>query len=449
MPNRDLRICLLGVTFKTRNLGVGALTAGTLRCIFHRFPQAKIFFLDYGKQSPDCSFESEGRRIPIQTVLMRFSVKFYLANNIVLLILMSLGLKLVPFAKLRRKLIAKNDCLRCIHQADMIGSMAGGDSFSDIYGLGRFLYVSLPQLLVLLMGKKLLLLPQTLGPFEGLLAKRIARYILKRAEVIYSRDQAGLTSARALVGGNHKAEKLRFCYDVGFVVDSVVPAHMDLSGLPVKQAQDSCIVGLNVSGLLFMGGYSRNNMFGLKTDYRELVYQIIELLIGEKNAVVMLVPHVFGGTEHPESDSVVCEKIYEALKAKYRRNLYFVRGNYDQSEIKHIIGLNEFFIGSRMHACIAALSQCIPAVAIAYSDKFAGVMRTVGMESFVADLRRLGKNEILTAVGLAYEQRGLVRRQLEHKMPEVKETVLDLFRCVDLPLATSDVSHSGGLSGVR
>ena len=38
-----------------------------------------------------------------------------------------------------------------------------------------------------------------------------------------------------------------------------------------------------------------------------------------------------------------------------------------------------------MHACIAALSQTVPAVAIAYSRKFLGVMETIGVEDIVVD----------------------------------------------------------------
>ena len=47
--------------------------------------------------------------------------------------------------------------------------------------------------------------------------------------------------------------------------------------------------------------------------------------------------------------------------------------------MKYLIGQCDFFVGSRMHSCIAAVSQCVPAVSIAYSDKFIGVMATLGL----------------------------------------------------------------------
>jgi len=65
-------------------------------------------------------------------------------------------------------------------------SIAGGDSFSDIYGLRRFIYVALPQILVLLLGKPLVLLPQTYGPLKGRCSRMIARFIFRRAALICS-----------------------------------------------------------------------------------------------------------------------------------------------------------------------------------------------------------------------------------------------------------------------
>ena len=141
----------------------------------------------------------------------------------------------------------------------------------------------------------------------------------------------------------------------------------------------------------------------------------------------MLVPHVFGTKEHIESDSAACELIYAELKPKYQNKLYRVRGNYDQGEIKYIIGLSDFFIGSRMHACIAALSQNIPAVAIAYSKKFIGVLKTINAESSVVDPRKLEINDILAVIDRAYDDRASLHRQLEQTIPGVKETVMQLF----------------------
>jgi polysaccharide pyruvyl transferase WcaK-like protein len=427
MEKNNPKICLLGASFGTSNMGVNALTAGTLKAFFERYPGGELFLLDYGKKRITYKFQMADGIVPVQLVNIRFSKKFYLKNNIAWLIAIALLVRSLPFRQIRKSVISSNYWLSRMAKADIVVSMAGGDSFSDIYGMGRLLYVSLPQLLALILGKKLVLLPQTIGPFNGTAAKMIARIILRRAAVIYSRDREGLGDTKDLIGAGYTDEKVRFCYDVGFVVDPVKPRGMDLDGLQEGGHRDLPVVGFNVSGLLFMGGYTQNNMFRLKIDYRQLVYDVIEQLIREKGAAVLLVPHVFGTKEHAESDSAVCELIYAELKQKYQSRLYLARGSYDQGEIKYIIGSCDFFIGSRMHACIAALSQNVPTVSIAYSRKFIGVMKTIGVAELVADPRKLEQGDILSVIDRVYDQRASFQKQLEQTMPGVKKAVLQLF----------------------
>jgi polysaccharide pyruvyl transferase WcaK-like protein len=386
-----------------------------------------VFLLDYAKESSVHTLLVEGRQVRVPLVNMRFSKRFYLPNNIARLLLVAVVLKLVPSKKLRERVIRKNACLRHIKEATIVASMAGGDSFSDIYGLGRLLYVALPQILVLLLGKPLLLLPQTIGPYRGRLSKIIAKHILRNAARVYTRDYRSLQEVEALLGRNRAPDKYTFCYDVGFALDPIAPSQPNVVGLPLAKQRRSSLIGLNISGLLFMGGYTRNNAFGLRFDYKDLVYSLIDFLISKKDAAVLLVPHVFGTQAGSESDSVVCEQVFATLQEKYKGRLGLARGPYNQNEIKYIIGQCDFFVGSRMHACIAAVSQHIPAVCIAYSEKFAGVMETVGVESMVADARRLNVNEILAMVGESFDRRAIIQQQLERKMPEIRRAVLSLF----------------------
>lgn len=422
-----MRLCIMGATFNTSNMGVSALTSGIIETILYQYPDAEIRLLDYGREPITYDYSFRGRVVPIRLINLRFSKRVFLKNNVALLLFLSMFIKVIPFKRWREKAYSWNEYLSSIQEADIFLSIAGGDSFSDIYGMGRLCYVSLPQLLVLLMGKKIVLLPQTLGPFKSSTARLLARFILKRAQVIYSRDYMGLKGLNELLGKRSEISKQRVCYDLGFVIDPVRPCELVIDGINIDEKNEQPIVGVNVSGLLFMGGYRRNNMFGLKCDYREIVYEVIRLILIEKNARVLLIPHVFGERENSESDAVVCEKLYQELRIQYEGQIASVVGPYNQSEIKYIIGKCDFFVGSRMHACIAALSQCIPAVAIAYSEKFIGVLRTIGMDSLVADPRIMNRADIRNAVAVAYDNRRLLHYQLSQTIPKVKDTIHNLM----------------------
>jgi colanic acid/amylovoran biosynthesis protein len=421
------RIGLLGASLATSNLGVNALAVGAVRTLLHRHAESKVFLLDYGEAPSEHTLRIDGRQVSIPLVNLRFSKKLYLPNNIGRLLLEMLLLKLIPSQRLRGRLAAKNPWLRRVWETDLFGSLAAGDSFSDIYGLPRLLYVALPQILVLLAGKRLIMLPQTIGPFHRQVSKAIAKYILTRAERVYSRDYRGLITARELIGRNLPDGRIALCQDLGFVLEPDAPAQLAIEGFTDTHSGEHPLVGLNLSGLLAMGGYTKTNMFALKVDYRELVTRLIDFLIHEKRANVLLIPHVFGTGPHAESDAAVCKTFYEQLHSRYPGRIGLVRGIYNEREIKHVIGRCDFFIGSRMHACIAALSQNVPALAIAYSDKFIGVMETIGLESLVADPRHMYEKEIINRVAELYDQRNDIRKELERRIPRIQERVLTLF----------------------
>lgn len=410
-------------------MGVSALAAGAIRCALSTYPQATVFFLDYGRKSTVRTLQVEGKRASVRLVNLRFSKRLYLPNNIALLIMIAALLRIIPSRRMRDWLAARNRCLREICRADVLASVAGGDSFSDIYGLGRFVYISLPQILVILLGKRLILLPQTYGPFNGKISRALAKYIVGCAERVYARDYRGL---RELSGRGTPSTNAAFCYDMAFGLEPTPPPEVNVAGLSIGSERKSGLVGLNVSGLLFMAAYTHNNAFSLRSDYQGLVHDLIDFLISKKGAEVLLIPHVFGNEAGSESDVPACERVFSDLGERYSGRLGVVRGSYDQSEIKYVIGLCDFFIGSRMHACIAAVSQHIPAVSVAYSDKFLGVMETIGICSLTADARKLGRDEILKAVDQAYENRRMIAAELEARMPQVKASVLNLFHDVQL-----------------
>jgi colanic acid/amylovoran biosynthesis protein len=425
------KILLLGATFNTGNMGVGALAAGALTVLKKQYPTADIFFLDYGKEAIISKLDIEGKTVSVPLVNLRFSWKVWLPNNIAYLCFLAIVIKCIGH-NLGKGLIESNAWLKAIVEADFAVAVSGGDSFSDIYGMARYFYVTLPQILLTLMGKRLIFLPQTIGPLKSGLAIWIAKYLMNYAEIIYSRDSEGVNDTKNLLNlKDNDNQKVRFCHDMGFVMEPHKPKRIELVGIAEKDLaiKKKPLVGLNVSGLLLLGGYSKNNMFNLKVDYQELMDSIIQLLIEKRHVNVILVPHVFGNDE--ESDSSAVNSIYERLKDKYPDGLFCVTGQYNPNEIKYVIGLCDFFMGSRMHACIGALSQSIPAIGISYSQKFIGVFESIGVGHLIADPRQLTIEETLKIIDNALTAREEIKTHLQKTMPGIKENILGLLNGIE------------------
>jgi len=424
-----MKICLLGASFDTGNLGVSALAESSIKIILNRWPDAEVILLGMGSTDGEHCLKLSGREIRVRIVHMRFGKNVFLCSHFCVLLLNAMLLKLLPFRRFRNLLCAVNPYVKVLAETDKVFDITGGDSFSDIYGLRRFLIFGfLQKWLITQFGKELILLPQTYGPFKRSITRLMAKCILKRASVVYARDRSSVEYVRILLGNHSNNGKIRFMPDVAFALDSHKPEHIDVGTLNDNRKKDSIVVGLNISGLLFNGGYTQKNMFGLKTDYRELINSVIDFLMKNERLLVLLVPHVVTPCRAVEDDPNACRQLYGELSERYPGRIFLTQGKYNHNNIKYIIGLCDFFIGSRMHACIAALSQSIPAVGIAYSKKFHGVFESIGLGDCVADAYQCSSEaELLSVVETAFEKRDQTRTHLDKVIPKIQAEILKML----------------------
>jgi polysaccharide pyruvyl transferase WcaK-like protein len=174
-----------------------------------------------------------------------------------------------------------------------------------------------------------------------------------------------------------------------------------------------------------MGGYNRSNMFGLRFDYKEFVGSLARRLLSDTGSRLLIVPHVFG--KGAENDVHACRALFEILERDFEGRVHLARGEHNQSEIKWIIGKCCFFIGSRMHACIAALSQGIPSVGVAYSKKFLGVFDAVGVGALAVDARQLSMDELIEECMRGLREKDITAASLAETIPRAQQAVRDRF----------------------
>lgn len=413
------KVIILGAAYGTGNMGVDALLSGTIASVLHADPETEIVLLDFSHEPRIHRVPGPQGEVEVRLENLRFSWKLWLRNNGFRLLALALLMRILPLPFLRRRIMAAHPALETIGDCKMALSLAGGDSFSDIYGFRRLLYVCLPQFIVLAMGRPLVLLPQTLGPFKAGWARWLGRRVMTGAVKVYSRDQASLALGREMLGGD--PAHLAYSQDMAFALEPRAPR----SGLPDwLGCGERPLVGLNVSGLLFMGGYNRDNMFGLQGDYPELMRSLIRYFTREVGTDVVLVTHVTGW----EGDEKACAKLYEELESECAGRLHLADSKYDHREIKYLIGKCDFFLGARMHACIAALSQGVPAVGLAYSRKFVGVFESVGVPELVVNLYSTDDEEAMKRIRNLFVGRAEHARQLASSASRAKTAAESLCR---------------------
>ena len=240
-----------------------------------------------------------------------------------------------------------------IKKCDIVIDLTYGDSFSDIYGFKNYILYTIPKIITLHNKKKLILAPQTIGPYKDFLVRVISKQILKNAEVLCVRDKKSFALAKKLSGRD----------DIILTSDLA----MELPYQNNSFSNEKFRIGINISDLLWKNTNEDNmSKYGIIVDYKELIKKIIEYLQNGRNEI-HLITHVFSKNDN-EGEYYLAQKIHK----DYPDTVLAPKFNNPIEAKSYISGLN-LFMGSRMHATIGAFSAGVPVIPISYSMKFEGL----------------------------------------------------------------------------
>lgn len=264
-----------------------------------------------------------------------------------------------------------------VKTCDIIFDFTAGDSFSDIYGIKRMLRISFIKILIIFSKIPLFLGPQTYGPYNSRLSKLLARYIIKKSFYVCSRDSLSANLIKKLC-----RKDIDIFTDIAFALKYTKKNPGD--------NRNALKVGINVSALLWNGGYTGNNEFKLTLNYRNYITDLLLALNNNSKYSIYLIPHVISSYYGSvEDDYAICESLadkhsFTILAPRFKNPI----------EAKNYISDMDIFIGSRMHATIAAFSSGVVTIPVSYSQKFNGLYSTIGY-NFIIDALKLTSHDAL------------------------------------------------------
>lgn len=255
----------------------------------------------------------------------------------------------------------KRILLHSVKQCSCVFDFTAGDSFTDIYGQERFYDRTGLKKKIIDSSIPLILGSQTIGPFKDPDVQKYAVGVIERCKAVFARDN----QSKQYVEQISQAKPV-LTTDVAFFL----PYNKSEKQEGKKKA------GFNPSGLLWMGGYTGDNQFGLTVDYKQYCKTIIEYLISQGYEIHLILhaysPVVKEGYYRADNDKLAVDALHEFYPSTVVSPSFTT-----PMEAKSYISGMDLFIGARMHATIAAISSGVPVIPFSYSRKFEGLFSSL------------------------------------------------------------------------
>lgn len=281
--------------------------------------------------------------------------------------------------------------LKALWQCDVLIS-GGGSLLQDVTShLSIFYYLSL-ILAGKLMGKRVMVYSQGIGPIRKPLNRLVTRHILSRVDAITVREP------------NSRDDLARIGLDPGRIVitaDPVISLSPGNDAMLTAWLRDcpGYVDGAPLVGLAFRG---QDMAFGAV----EKLVQVIRSLRAQRDVNILLIPY------YREQDAMVLdslENLAEGLVIPIRRSLRV-------HEMLALTAQLDLLVGTRLHSLIVSAVCGTPMIAVSYDPKIEYFMRTIGRTVF-SDVRSfepaLLLSEMLHTLEGGRAQMEPVRRDVE------------------------------------
>jgi polysaccharide pyruvyl transferase WcaK-like protein len=407
MFQQSFNTCVFGASPGTGNQGVNALCWSTLTGLAERGCN-ELHVFDYGREARPAALGT----VPYTLHGMTIGKRVWQANH--------LGrARLAATLGLRENVVVK-----AVAEADLVLDASGGDSFTDLYGAARFRQIVAPKQIALDMGRPLVLLPQTYGPFARASSRRVARRVIAGARLAYARDPDSYLRLQELLGDRFDPARHRPGIDLAFGLKPSVPDALEPAVKRMLAARGAHrLVGLNISGLIANRPQEAASRFDLACDYNALMRELVVWFLEKTDVRLLLVPHVHAPTGHYESDLDAAQSLLDGLPPGVSRSaadrIAVVSQALDARELKWLIAQTDWFCGTRMHSTVAALSSGVATAALAYSLKTRGVFATCAMADSVVDMRASTGPEALARLQQLWARRRCDAANLARHLPRV------------------------------
>jgi polysaccharide pyruvyl transferase WcaK-like protein len=252
------------------------------------------------------------------------------------------------------------------------------------------------------LGKPVVMLPNSVGPFRTAIGRTLSRIALGSCESILIRDQRSFEIA----------EDLGVRSRVVLTGDTALL----LKGSNRRLRNEGLVLG--VSAGLYGYSVSEKKM----RDYVQAHVDALDKVIESLGVSVVFLPHYVSGFRY--DDLEISRMIRDKMKHSDRTS--FVNAG-SAGEFKSLIGGVDVLVSSKMHPCVLAASSYVPSLCIAYDHKQTGFFSSLGMDQDVIALQNVTSQRLYGKIMDLWNRRAERQKYLKIQVPllqaQLKEAI--------------------------
>ena len=327
------------------------------------------------------------------------------------------------------EMLEKTPFIDEVMKADLVIDFSGdiwGDN-ANFLGDDRFMVGLIKDRVAQLLGKKVVMLAGSPGPFSNKETLGFAQEVFKEFLLVTNREGVSID---LLERGGFDVTKTKSLACPAFLFEPVKgPKVEEIIKKEKLSSKDKPVVGFILCGWNFeVGPFDKEN----RDDSEFIIFaESVEYLTEELGARVCLISHSNGFDIPPAPfklkhgrDYVIIKQLERILHERGISNdFYTINDVYDTWQTKTIIKNFDMLVSGRIHGAVAALSQSVPTVIIDYghepkAHKLIGFAKVVGVKDFVADPCVF--SDLKLKIDRCYNKRSEYKEYLENKIPEVQ-----------------------------
>lgn len=330
--------------------------------------------------------------------------------------------------------------IKLVLSSDLVINVSGdmwGDNAEHV-GANRFEVDLYKMRIAQLLNKKTVLFAGTPGPFEKCNVLDFAKEVYSHFDLVINREP---TSTRNLKEWNFQSANVKDFACPAFLYDPQLnkTERTVISEIFDRLENKKPVVGFTIGGFnLPVGPY---DMWPREEWQYDSFVEIIEHIVNTYDANVVMISHT-NGFELPPEFKLINGRDYPILKQlrdivikkgnlRHPENVTLLEGPYLPNVTKKIIGRFDMMVTGRVHASVAAISQCIPTVFLNYESNFIPSTKMYGF----ADLAGVGElvcepgdtEKIKDTIDYCYKNRIQIKEKLNRRIPEVKQKAHEAF----------------------